>query len=150
MEMVPGSPASKGQDRGYPHRWKPGQSGNPEGRRAEQAKRVAEARAIALPLPETHEAAAERRLTAALAAKVDVNGMAELLLALCYGLPMFGIMPSLPAIKYVYDRIEGLPVQRHEAKLQSQVDETARILAERYGMSVAEVQARARALAAGT
>ncbi len=52
--------------------------------------------------------------------------------------------------RYIYDRIDGSPVQRHEAKLQSQVDETARILAERYGMSVAEVQARARALAAGT
>ncbi len=136
-------PASRQNQRGFHTRWKPGQSGNREGRRVEQ-------RALALALPETHESVAERRLTAALAEKVDVDGMATLLLALCYGLPFFGIMPSLPAIKYVYDRIEGLPVQRHEAKLQSQVDETARILAEKTGLPVEEIVARAKALAAGT
>lgn len=53
-------------------------------------------------------------------------------------------------VQYVYNRICGSPVQRHEAKLQSQVDETARILAAKYGIPEEEVVARARTLAAGT
>jgi hypothetical protein len=51
---------------------------------------------------------------------------------------------------YVYNRICGSPVQRHEAKLETQVDNIARIMAKRYGMSEEEVRARAKAIATGT
>ena len=54
------------------------------------------------------------------------------------------------AIKYIYDRLAGLPVQRHEAKLLSQVDDTAQLLAKAYGLSVDEVRDRARQIAQGT
>ncbi len=57
---------------------------------------------------------------------------------------------ELPAIKYVYDRLAGLPVQRHEAKLMQQVDDTAEQLAKAYGMTVEEVRAAARRIAQGT
>ena len=54
------------------------------------------------------------------------------------------------AVKYIYDRLAGLPVQRHEAKLLSQVDDTAQLLAKAYGLSVDEVRDRARQIAQGT
>lgn len=134
-------PASTQHPRGFHTRWKAGQSGNPEGRRVEQR---------ALALPETHESVAERRLTAILAKVVDPEELALMMWAECRGDPEKGIPRSLPAMKYVYDRIEGLPVQRHEAKLAYQVDETARILAEKSGLPVEEIVARAKAIAAGT
>ena len=54
------------------------------------------------------------------------------------------------AVKYIYDRLAGLPVQRHEAKLLAQVDDTAQLLAKAYGLSVDEVRDRARQIAQGT
>jgi hypothetical protein len=51
---------------------------------------------------------------------------------------------------YLYNRCCGSPVQRHEAKLSHEVDNTSGILAERFGLSVEEVRRRAKALSAGT
>ena len=54
------------------------------------------------------------------------------------------------AVRYIYDRLAGMPVQRHEAKLLAQVDDTAQLLAKAYGLSVDEVRDRARQIAQGT
>ena len=54
------------------------------------------------------------------------------------------------AVRYIYDRLAGMPVQRHEAKLLAQVDDTAQRLAKAYGLSVDEVRDRARQIAQGT
>ena len=54
------------------------------------------------------------------------------------------------AITLCYARVAGLPVQRHEAKLMQQVDDTAALLAKAYGMTVEDVRAKARQIAQGT
>ncbi len=83
------------------------------------------------------------QLDAALESILDPFRLAESLLKLVKA-------GNLAAIRYAYDRLAGLPVQRHEAKLLAEVDDTARRLAEAYGMSVDEVRAQARKLAQGT
>jgi hypothetical protein len=54
------------------------------------------------------------------------------------------------AIQYIYNRLAGLPVQRHEDRLMVEVDETAKHLAEAYGLPIDEVRARAKRIAQGT
>lgn len=100
--------------------WKPGQSGNPSGR------------------PKT-----DHVLIAALEAAVDKDALAVKVVELA----MAG---SETMIRYIYDRLAGKPVERHEAKLEYEIDETAKHLAEAYGVSIEEVRARARQIARGT
>jgi len=64
-------------------RFKPGHSGNPQGR------------------------ASNRALTTALEETIDKKKLAEKLWALA-------LSGDMQAIKYIYDRIEGTPTQRHE------------------------------------
>lgn len=54
------------------------------------------------------------------------------------------------AVQYIVNQLVGLPVQRHEAKLMSEVDETTRLLAARFGLPESEVRERARQIARGT
>lgn len=81
-------------------------------------------------------------LIAALEAAIDPVKLAEKAASMA----MAG---SEVMVKYTYDRICGSPVQRHEAKLSHEVDQTSTLIAERYGMSVEEVRRRAKALSAG-
>ena len=57
---------------------------------------------------------------------------------------------DLGAIKYAYDRVAGLPVQRLEAKLLSAVMDDAHRIAEEQGIDYVDVMARATKLAQGT
>ncbi len=81
-------------------------------------------------------------LIAALEAIVDKAELAEKL----WDMAMAG---ESWAIKYIYDRLAGLPVQRYEAKLEYQVRERARALAEEHGLSVEDVMKQAESLMRG-
>ena len=54
------------------------------------------------------------------------------------------------AIKMIYDRLAGLPVQRLEAKLLAAVQDDAARIAKEQGIDVTEVMAQAKKLASGT
>ncbi len=92
--------------------WKPGQSGNPGGRPKK-----------------------DRELTAALEATVSKKILAKTL----WDLAKAG---DMAAIKYIYDRIEGSPTQRHEADLE-EVRAEARRLAAELGLDEDMVQSEA-------
>ena len=93
---------------GEASRWKPGQSGNPSGR------------------PKNN-----KKLITALAEIVDPNELAGRLYALALSM-------DLGAIKYIYDRIAGMPTQHHELDVNL-VREQARPVAEEMGLDPEEV-----------
>ena len=96
-----------------------GQSGNPSGR------------------PKQNHALIE-----ALEAAVDKDALAAKVVSLA----MAG---DVTMIKYIYDRLAGQPVQRHEAKLEYEVKERARALAKQYGLSEEEVMRQAEDIVRG-
>lgn len=73
----------------------------------------------------------DKALMVALSSKVDPEELA----ATIYSLAIDD--HDLPAIKYIYDRLCGLPVQRHELDV-SLVREKARIMAEVAGVDPIE------------
>ena len=93
---------------GEPYQWKPGQSGNPSGR------------------PKNNKA-----LIKALEEIVNPNELAGRLYALALSM-------DLGAIKYIYDRIAGMPTQHHELDVNL-VREQARLVAEEMGLDPEEV-----------
>lgn len=101
-------------------RFQKGQSGNPGGR------------------PKKDHALIE-----ALEKAVDKDKLAGKL----WSLAMSG---DLPAIKYIYDSVAGLPVQRHEAKLRYEVEEQARALAKQHDMSEEDVMKQVEGILRGT
>ena len=93
---------------GEPYRWKPGESGNPSGR------------------PKNNKA-----LIKALEEIVNPNELAGWLYSMAKAL-------DLGAIKYIYDRIAGMPTQHHELDVNL-VREQARLVAEEMGLDPEEV-----------
>ena len=89
--------------------FKPGQSGNYSGRPKK-----------------------DRGLIAALEAAVDKTELAEKLVELAMGGDMM-------AVRYIYDRIEGSPTQRHEVSYDAALDEVRRMAQER-GLSPEDTQ----------
>ena len=102
--------------------FQPGQSGNPSGR------------------PKTNYALIE-----ALERALDAEAM-EKLATKVVALALSG---DTTMIKYLYDRFIGLPVQRHEAKLEYDVRETARRLAKEQGLSEEDVMKQAEDILRG-
>ncbi len=103
-------------------RFKEGQSGNPSGR------------------PKKNHALIE-----ALERALDTEAM-DKLAAKVLSLALAG---DTTMIKYIYDRFVGLPVQRHEAKLEYDVSETARRLAKEQGLSEEDVMKQAEDILRG-
>ncbi len=106
---------------------------------AEQAIVVQLMQPESLPMRTTYQHKLDRLLEEA----VDGHKLALVVVDLAYrGQPW--------AIKLVYDRLAGLPVQRLEAKLLAQVDDEARRIAREHGIDYEDVRAGARKLAQGT
>lgn len=95
------------------HRWQPGQSGNPAGRKPKGTD----------------------TLTGVLREKADKRKLAERLLELAY-------KGDVVALRYVYDRIDGTPVQRTEDVTPDKLRSFAQPIADALGVPVQDVLAQ--------